>query len=163
MNELQVLECRPIGIIKTPFDSPKGTPIQPPGGKDIEGKIEVFPEFQKGLKDIEGFSHLILLYHCHKAKPFSLLVKPFLDDALHGVFATRAPSRPNSIGLSIVSLIRVEGCDLFIKDVDIVNNTPLLDIKPYVPKFDMRQNVKSGWLESGAEKTEKTHDDGRFS
>ncbi len=163
MDRVQTFEYRPIGIIKTPFDLPKGTPIQPTGGKDIEAKIELFPEFQEGLKDIEGFSHIILVYHCHKAKPFSLLVKPFMDDALHGVFATRAPSRPNSIGLSIVRLVKVEQCNIFIKDVDIVNNTPLLDIKPYVPKFDMRLNVRFGWLESEAEKTEKTHDDGRFS
>ena len=153
----------PIGVIKTPFEAPEGTPIQPPGGATSEGAVEVFPEFRAGLEDLEGFSHLILLYHCHLSGDFSLKVKPFLDDAEHGVFATRAPSRPNSIGLSVVRLIGVTDGELSIRDVDIINGAPLLDIKPYVPKFDVRPEARTGWLETRSYKTESTRDDGRFS
>ncbi len=153
----------PIGIIRTPFEAPEGTPIQPPGGATSEGTVEVFPEFRAGLEDLEGFSHLILLYHCHLSGGFSLKVKPFLDDAEHGVFATRAPSRPNSIGLSVVRLIGMADGELAIREVDIINGAPLLDIKPYVPKFDVRAEARSGWLETRSHKTESTRDDGRFS
>ena len=153
----------PIGIIRTPFKAPEGTPIQPPGGATREGIVEVFPEFRAGLEDLEGFSHLILLYHCHLSGDFSLKVKPFLDDAEHGVFATRAPSRPNPIGLSVVHLIEVADGRLTIREVDIIDGAPLLDIKPYVPKFDVRPGARTGWLEARSDKTESTRDDGRFS
>ena len=159
----QPIIYNPIGIIRTPFETPAGTPIQPPGGATSEGTVEVFPEFRAGLEDLEGFSHLILLYHCHLSGEFSLKVKPFLDDAEHGVFATRAPSRPNSIGLSVVRLIGVADGELSIREVDIINGAPLLDIKPYVPKFDVRPEARAGWLETRSDKTESTRDDGRFS
>ena len=129
----------------------------------MEGYVEIFPEFVQGLKDLEGFSHIILLYHFHLSKPFSLLVKPYLDDELRGVFATRAPSRPNPIGLSIVQLLSIEENILRIRDVDIVDGTPLLDIKPYVPKFDHRENAKIGWMEKNIKELSKSRDDGRFS
>ncbi len=152
----------PIGVIHTPFKTPEGTPIQPPGGKENEGVVEVFPAFVEGLADIEGFSHIYLLYHCHRTSSYSLRVKPFLDDRKHGLFATRAPARPNAIGISVVRLLRVEENRLYIREVDIVDGTPLLDIKPYVPKFDIRAVEKAGWLEKGSEKTETARDDGRF-
>ena len=160
MNEIIV---KPIGIIHTPFKEPKGTPIQPTGARDIEGTVEVFPDYADGLRDLDGFSHLYLLFYCHLSKEHSLLVKPFLDDSLHGVFATRSPSRPNPIGLSIVRLTKIERNLLHIWDVDMVDGTPLLDIKPYIPDVDTREAVRIGWLEKRVGEMLKKRDDGRFS
>lgn len=156
---------RPIGVVRTPFKTPEGTPIQPPGGADAEGTVVLFPEYAPGLADLDGFSHLILLYHCHKCgpPPAGLKVTPFLDQTERGLFATRAPSRPNPVGLSIVRLTAVERNRLRIREVDIVDGTPLIDIKPYVPKFDRREDVRTGWLETRAAATESAADDGRFS
>ena len=153
---------RSIGIIHSPFKEPKGTPIQPNAAKGIEGMIEVFPQYEKGLKDIEGFSHIILIYHLHLSKSCSLEVKPYMDNKLHGLFATRAPARPNPIGLSVVRLIKVERHNLHIKDIDIVDGTPLLDIKPFVPEFSPEDIIKKGWLEKNIRKLPESKDDGRF-
>ena len=152
----------PIGIIHTPFKTPEGTPIQPQGADGVEGTVEVFLEFVDGLADLQGFSHIFLIYHFHLAKPFSLQVKPFLDDESHGLFATRAPSRPNPIGISIVELFNIENNLLHIRNVDIVDKTPLLDIKPYVPDFDARETTKIGWLVEKTENIKTVIDDGRF-
>ena len=149
MNEVNY---KPIGVIHSPFKHPKGTPIQPTVAKGIDGTVEIFPEYVEGLKDIKDFSHIILIYHFHLSKGWSLEVKPFMDDQSHGVFATRAPARPNPIGISIVRLVRVEDNVLHIQDIDIVDGTPLLDIKPYVPEFDMREVEKIGWLEKNIHK-----------
>ncbi len=158
-----MIKYKPIGVIHSPFKGPKGTPIQPTAAKDIEGTVEIFSEFVDGLKDIDGFSYIILIYSFHLIHNKSqLIVKPFMDDNAHGIFATRAPNRPNSIGLSIVKLVKVKKNILYIKDVDIVNNTPLLDIKPYVPKFDQREVKKIGWVEKNDYKLQKSKDDGRF-
>ena len=157
-----VINYRPIGIIHSPFKEPEGTPIQPTAAIGIDGTVEVFQEYAEGLRDIEGFSHIILIYHFHLAQGYSLKVKPFLDDQFHGVFATRAPSRPNPIGLSVVRLIRVEKNLLHIRDVDVVDGTPLLDIKPYVPEFDGRKTEKAGWLAKNLHKLHMLRDDGRF-
>ena len=151
-----------IGKFRSPFKEPEGTPIQPTAEGSTTGKIELLPEYQEGLKDLECFSHLILLYHCHKAGEPDLTVKPFMEDKHHGIFSIRAPSRPNSIGLSIVRLEKIEDNILYIKDVDILDKTPLLDIKPYVPNFDRRDNVKIGWLEENVNKLSSMEDDGRF-
>ncbi|MFW6238216.1 MAG: tRNA (N6-threonylcarbamoyladenosine(37)-N6)-methyltransferase TrmO [Halanaerobiales bacterium] len=151
-----------IGEIKSDFDSPEGTPIQPTAENAGKGKIELLAEYEKGLKDLDGFSHLILIYYCHKAGEPSLRVKPFLEDKEHGVFAVRAPCRPNSIGLSVVRLERVEGNIIYIDDVDILDGTPLLDIKPYVPQFDRREDVKISWLDGNVDKLSEKEDDGRF-
>ena len=156
------INYRPIGVVHSPFTEPKGTPIQPTGARDVEGTVDLFPEYAAGLKDIEGFSHIILLYHFHLAKGVSLEVRPFMDDRLHGVFATRAPARPNPIGLSVVRLVRVEGNRLHIRGVDIVDGTPLLDVKPYVPKFDIHQVTSIGWLEGNMRRLPRARDDGRF-
>ncbi len=134
------IKYKPIGIIHSPFKEPKGTPIQPSGAKGINGTVEIFLEYAQGIKDLEGFSHIILIYHFHLSKKSSLKVKPYLDDEVHGVFAMRGPSRPNPIGISAVRLLRVEGTTLHIQDVDIVDGTPLLDIKPYVPDERSREN-----------------------
>ena len=153
---------KPIGIIHSPYRKPKGTPIQPTAGKNIEGTVEVFPEFAEGLKDLDGFSHIILLYHFHLTAEAKLSVKPFMDDKEHGIFAIRGSARPNPIGLSVTRLLKVEGNILHIGDVDIVEGTPLLDIKPFVPEFDTKQNVKTGWLEKNIYKLQSLKDDGRF-
>ena len=139
------MKVEPIGIIHSPFKNKKETPIQPFKSKAI-GKVEVYKKYEKGLRDIEGFSHLILIYRFHKSRGFKLLVKPFLDNELRGLFATRAPRRPNQIGISIVRLLNIKNNILTVKGIDALDNTPLLDIKPYVPEFAAKTKVKIGWL-----------------
>jgi tRNA (adenine37-N6)-methyltransferase len=153
---------RPIGTIRSPFKDINGMPIQPTGALDIAGTVEIESSYVDGLKDIEGFSHIILIYYFHLSTRYSLKVKPFLDNHLHGVFSTRAPNRPNPIGISVVRLVKVEGCILHIVDVDIVDGTPLLDIKPYVPEFDVRKVDRKGWLSKRAKKVHKKKADDRF-
>ena len=135
---------KPIGVIHSPFTNKKQTPIQPTRSQAI-GRVEVFPEFADGLRDLEGFSHIILLYVFHKSHGYTLRVKPFLDDQLRGLFATRHPCRPNPIGLSVARLLARRENILDIEGVDMLDGAPLLDIKPYVPDFDTRTNVKTGW------------------
>jgi tRNA (adenine37-N6)-methyltransferase len=159
---MEEIRYRPIGIIHSPFKDIKGMPIQPSGAKGIAGTIEVSQEFIEGLKDLEGFSHIILVYHFHQSQGYALSVKPFLDDNLRGVFSTRAPRRPNPIGISVVELIKVEGNMLYIENADIVDGTPLLDIKPYVPEFDSQKTDRIGWLSGKAGKAEKVQSDQRF-
>ncbi len=137
-------------------------PIQPTGAVGTAGRVSVFPEYAAGLKDLQEFSHLFLIYHFHLSKGFDLEVVPFLDKQKRGLFATRAPRRPNAIGLSVVRLVRVEGENLFIEDVDILDGTPLIDIKPYVPAIDVRQVDKSGWLTDKAASLASTRADERF-
>ncbi|HDI78414.1 MAG TPA: tRNA (N6-threonylcarbamoyladenosine(37)-N6)-methyltransferase TrmO [Desulfobacteraceae bacterium] len=161
-SDYSKIELSPIGIIHSPFKEPKGTPIQTATAEDVEGKVEVFKEYMVGLKDLNGFSHIILLYHFHLTKGYSLLVRPYMDDTLRGVFATRAPRRPNPIGMSVVRLTRIEENILYIKDVDIVDGTPLLDIKPYVPDFDIRDVRDIGWLKERMKNLPEHRDDGRF-
>ena len=151
-----------IGIIHSPFKDIQGMPIQPAGARGVKGRIEIKREYVEGLKDIDGFSHIILLYHFHLSKGCSLHVKPFLDNKLHGVFATRAPRRPNPIGISVVNLEKVDGNILHVKDVDVVDGTPLLDLKPYVPEFDIRKVERVGWLSKVASKVYDTKSDERF-
>jgi tRNA-Thr(GGU) m(6)t(6)A37 methyltransferase TsaA len=153
---------RPIGTVRSPFKEPPGTPIQPSASPETQGVVELFPEYQEGLQDLEGFSHLILLYCFHLSQGFSLKVKPFLDEVRRGLFATRAPARPNPIGLSVVRLERIDGTRLYIREVDVVDGTPLLDIKPYVPRFDSRPEANSGWLAENLDRLESARDDGRF-
>ncbi len=154
--------CSPIGIVHSPHKTPEGAPIQPAGARDIRGTVEILPEFEEGLSDLSGFSHLILIYHFHLSGPHKLTVKPFLDKTERGLFATRAPSRPNPLGLSVVRLDGVEKNILHIRDVDLVDGTPLLDIKPYVAKFDRRTPEREGWLEKRSEEVAETTADERF-
>ena len=137
----------PIGVIHSPFTEKSETPIQPSRSQAI-GKVEIYPQFADGLQDIEGFSHLILLYVFHKASDYTLQVTPFLDDQTRGLFATRYPCRLNPIGLSTVRLLSRDAKILEIEGVDVLDGTPLLDIKPYMPEFDIRQNVNAGWYET---------------
>ena len=156
------IDYRPIGVIHSPFTDIEGMPIQPTGASGIRGTVEVFPEFAEGLKDLEGFSHIILLYHFHRAQGSKLVVTPFMDSQPHGVFATRAPKRPNPIGLSIVKLLSIEQNILHIENVDILDGTPLLDIKPYVPEFDQPQADRVGWLEQAKGRVQTKKSDNRF-
>ena len=161
-ENMKEITYKPIGIIRSPFKDIKGMPIQPTAAKGIPGRVEIEPAFVDGLKDIEGFSHIILLYHFHLSEKYSLRVKPFLDSQMHGVFATRAPARPNAIGISVVRLIKVEDNTLHIEDVDIVDATPLLDIKPYVPEFEPREVEKLGWLSNKVNQLKDKKSDRRF-
>jgi len=152
-----------IGMISSPFSRIEGMPIQPLGAEGLVGHIELDPDYAAGLKDIEGFSHLILIYHLHRIEGYSLEVKPFLDTVTHGIFATRSPKRPNAIGLSVVRLLSVDGRRLAFANPDMLDGTPLLDIKPYVAAFDQVQPEREGWFSgrSGLGATVKADD--RFS
>jgi tRNA-Thr(GGU) m(6)t(6)A37 methyltransferase TsaA len=152
----------PIGIIHTPFTDRKGTPIQPRRGRGIKGTVEIFPQYAEGLVDLDGFSHIYLIFHLNRSEGFNLRVVPYLDDTERGVFATRAPRRPNPIGLSVVRLDRIEGTTLHIEDIDILDGTPLLDIKPFIHRFDEPDDIRIGWLEGKADHADDMKDDGRF-
>jgi tRNA-Thr(GGU) m(6)t(6)A37 methyltransferase TsaA len=154
---------KPIGIIHSPLKQPVGAPIQAISAMNVRGTIEVFPKYLRGLKDIEGFSHLIIVYHLHLSRKASLIVKPYLDDVKHGIFATRAPARPNPIGISIVRLTGLNDGMLRVQGLDVVDGTPLLDIKPYIPRFDVRRGVKFGWCESRLGNLRSARADKRFS
>ncbi len=138
---------KPIGTIRTPFTETKGMPIQPAFSRAI-GRVEVLSEYVEGLQDLESFSHVILIYVLHRSEGYLLRVKPFLDDVEHGLFATRYPCRPNPIGLSTVRLLARRGAVLEVEGIDVLNGTPLLDIKPYVPDFDAKTEARAGWYDS---------------
>ena len=157
-----MIEMHSIGVIRSPFKELSGMPIQPAGAAGVLGTVEMSEEYQAGLKDLDGFSHLILLYHFHGSQGYSLEVVPFMDTVPRGLFATRAPKRPNPVGLSIVELDRIEDGLLHIRNVDILDGTPLLDIKPYVPKFDSHPQARAGWLETPGETVAEQRSDGRF-
>lgn len=152
----------PVGIIHTPFKTKEGMPIQPNGAIGIKGQVIVKEKFTPGLCDLDGFSHVILIYHFHKSSGFELLTTPFLDDIKRGVFATRAPKRPNSIGISVVRLLRIEKNILQVENVDMLDETPLLDIKPYIPDFDIHKTEKNGWIENKTNQLNKIKSDKRF-
>jgi tRNA-Thr(GGU) m(6)t(6)A37 methyltransferase TsaA len=143
-----------IGIIHTPFTEKANTPVQGVFTPDSKGEVEVFPRYVLGLRNIEGFSHLILIYHFHLAEGCSLIAKPFLDREEKGIFSIRHFNRPNPIGLSIVQLHKVKGNILEVSEIDILDGTPLLDIKPYIPEFDARHNARRGWYEYASERGE---------
>ncbi|MDY0109843.1 MAG: tRNA (N6-threonylcarbamoyladenosine(37)-N6)-methyltransferase TrmO [Candidatus Krumholzibacteria bacterium] len=148
-----VITYRSIGVIRSGHTVAEKTPIQPVYAADCLGRIEVFPQFAEGLRDLDGFSHIYLIYHFHGAEPPQLLVKPFLQDEERGVFATRAPRRPNAIGLSVVELLRCEGSVLHVAGVDVLDGTPLLDVKPYVGRFDRLATTRNGWQDDVDEET----------
>lgn len=157
------MNLKPVGIIHTPFTKTEEMPIQPSGAVGTKGVVEIFDQFQDGLKDLDGFSHIILIYSFHRSQGYDLEVTPFLDTKSHGVFATRAPKRPNPIGLSIVRLEYIDNGNLYVQNIDVLNETPIFDIKPYVPDFDSPDNVRTGWFEH-SHLTARTHkSDDRFS
>jgi tRNA-Thr(GGU) m(6)t(6)A37 methyltransferase TsaA len=161
--QMKRIQYNPIGTIHSPFKDVKGMPIQPRYWKGIKGIVELKPKYVDGLESIEGFSHIILLYHFHLSLKGSLRLIPFLDVRSHGVFATRAPQRPNPLGMSVVRLVRVKANILYIENVDVVDGTPLLDIKPFVPLFDVYKTDRIGWLSKFARKARHAKSDGRFS
>jgi tRNA-Thr(GGU) m(6)t(6)A37 methyltransferase TsaA len=153
---------KPIGVIHSPFNRLEDMPIQPTSEVSASGIIEIFPEYVDGLKDLAGFSHLYLLYHLHQVRQSNLIVTPFLDSEPRGIFATRAPRRPNPIGLSLVELARVENNRIYVNRVDVLTETPLLDIKPYVPEFEHLHEVRIGWLEQVKGRLHSQKSDARF-
>ena len=158
-------ELQQIGTICTPFCDLINMPIQPKGAKDTFATIEIKPELQEGLKDLAGFSHLYLIYYFHKVKETKLCVVPFNDmtGTARGVFSTRVPVHPNKIGLSVVELVKVEDNIVTIKGIDVLDGTPLLDIKPYIENFDKAEGiVKSGWMEASPTEVENRRSDARF-
>ena len=156
-----IIEYRPIGIVHSPFTEQEGTPIQPSRAKGAKGTVEVFSEYAEALSDLDGFSHIYLLCHLHRSDGFKLKVVPYLDTVPRGLFATRAPRRPNPIGLSIVDLIAIEGNELTVENIDLLDGTPVLDIKPFVDQFDERREVRTGWLEQARARRDRADD--RFS
>lgn len=152
----------PIGYFNTPHTDVRGMPIQPPGAAGVHGSITVLPEFRDGLHDIEGFSYLIVLYHLHEICGFELTVTPFLDNSPHGIFATRSPKRPNPMGLSVMRLLDVQGDTLLLDNVDVLDGTPVIDIKPYVPDFDVWPARRVGWFEGKSGNATSVRSDDRF-
>jgi tRNA-Thr(GGU) m(6)t(6)A37 methyltransferase TsaA len=154
---------KPIGQIFTPHFDIQNMPIQPIAAEGVKGYIKLLPEYIDGLKDLEGFSHITLVYHFHKIEGHELVVTPFMDTEQHGIFATKAPKRPNAIGISTVKLIKIEGNILHIEQVDMLDGTPLIDIKPFYPRYDNRENVSIGWLEKNKNiPIDKLRSDERF-
>jgi tRNA-Thr(GGU) m(6)t(6)A37 methyltransferase TsaA len=156
------IRYNPIGTIHSPLKKSSKAPIQPVCASHTEGTVEVFPRYAPGLKGLSGFSHIFLIYHFHLARRTSLTVKPFLDNIEHGVFATRAPVRPNPIGISVVRLRKIRGTTIWVQDLDVLDGTPLLDIKPYVPQFDARRATRIGWFKHSIHKLNRTFADERF-
>ena len=152
----------PIGTIHSPHKSIEDMPIQPKGASEVVGHVIVDEKYIDGLHDLDGFSHIYLLYSFHKAARTEMHVVPFMDDQARGVFATRSPLRPNHIGISIVKLIRVKGNKVFVKGIDILDGTPLLDIKPYIEEFDVVKDCVSGWMQASDEQVRKKRSDERF-
>jgi tRNA-Thr(GGU) m(6)t(6)A37 methyltransferase TsaA len=152
----------PIGVIHSPFTEIENMPIQPKGAAGVEGTVHLHESYIEGLKNLEGFSHIYLIYVFHKVQRISLTVTPFMDSTERGVFATRSPVRPNHIGLSIVQLIKIENNILTVKGIDILDETPLLDIKPYIKNFDSVEGSLSGWMAASEEEVAKKRSDGRF-
>ncbi len=157
------IQYEPIGVIRTPFDDPNGMPIQPAGESSARGTVELEDEYKAALADLNGFSHCILLYHFHAGDDgYSLRPTPFLDDTDRGLFATRAPSRPNPIGLSVVGVESVDGSEVTVSGIDVVDGTPLLDVKPFVGAFDVPGESTDGWISNVRADVETTAADDRF-
>lgn len=154
---------KPIGVIHSPFHNMEDMPIQPSSESSGLGAVEIYAEFVDGLKDLSGFSHIYLLYHLHKMRQSRMLVTPFLDTESHGIFATRAPSRPNPIGMSLVKIVSIKDNSIHVDHVDILDGTPLLDIKPYIPEFENVHDVRIGWLEQAKGQISIRKSDRRFS
>ncbi len=154
---------RPIGIVHSPFDCVEGMPVQPPGAAGVEATVEIYPSYAQALEGVDGFSHIILIYYFHRVSGEELEVVPFLDPKSRGVLSTRAPTRPNHIGLSVVRLQWREQETLHVKNVDLLDNTPVLDIKPYVPDFDHCEPDSTGWYADASHSVEATRSDDRFS
>jgi len=144
---MEEIKLNPIGVVHSPFKEPSGVPKDSIDGMNYQGTVEIFPQYKDGLKDLDGFSHIMLLFYFHKSEYYHLISKPYLDDHPRGVFATRSPHRPNLIGLSVVKLLRIDDNILYVRGIDMIEETPVLDIKPYIPEFESNEGIKIGWLE----------------
>jgi tRNA-Thr(GGU) m(6)t(6)A37 methyltransferase TsaA len=156
------IKLKAIGTIHTPFKTIENMPIQPSAAKHITGTIEIFPEYAEGLSDLDGFSHIYVIFHLHRSSGHKLKVIPFLDTVERGVFATRSPARPGAVGLSVTEIVSVNGNIIEIRGVDMLDGSPVIDIKPYVPEFDEYTEIRKGWLEGKAGNAPKTLSDERF-
>ena len=159
---METITLSRLGLIHTPFTTLAGMPIQSVGAKGIAGWIELDPRYADGLRDLDGFEYIHLIYHLHQMSEAKLIVMPFLDNTPRGVFATRSPKRPNALGLSVVRLVGVNGTRVDIEDVDMMDGTPLLDIKPYVPAFDVRTTKRIGWFAGKINHIDQIRSDDRF-
>jgi len=144
---MEEIKLKPIGVVHSPFKEPSGVPKDSTDGMDYQGTVEIFPQYKDGLKDLDGFSHIIILFYFHKSEYYHLISKPYLDDHPRGVFATRSPHRPNLIGLSVVKLLRIDDNIIYVRGIDMIEGTPVLDIKPYIPEFESNEGIIIGWLE----------------
>ena len=158
----EAIRYQPVGIVRSPFTRQEGMPLQSVAARDVRGQIEIDPRLAPGLRDLDGFSHLHLITHLHRGAPGGLEVKPYLDDTVRGIFATRSPRHPNPIGLSVVRLLSITGTVLEIAGVDLLDGTPVLDIKPYVPEFDSVAAERTGWLHDAASRVHQVRADSRF-
>ena len=152
------MQVKPIGVIHSPYKQARGTPVQPAFAKGEKGTVEIFPEYKEALKDLDGFERIWLIFWFDRSSAYRLKVIPYMDKVERGLFATRAPARPNPVGLSCVKLTNIEDCTLFVEDVDMLDGTPLLDIKPYVPRFDSFADSGHGWLKHRDERRQKADD-----
>jgi len=144
---MEEIKLNPIGVVHSPFKEPSGVPKDSIDGMNYQGTVEIFPQYKDGLKDLDGFSHIIILFYFHKSEYYHLISKPYLDDHPRGVFATRSPHRPNLIGLSVVKLLRIDENIIYVRGIDMIEGTPVLDIKPYIPEFESNEGIIIGWLE----------------
>jgi tRNA-Thr(GGU) m(6)t(6)A37 methyltransferase TsaA len=156
------IHYEPIGVLHSPHKDIANMPIQPSGADGIAGTITLDEQYVEGLKDLAGFSHIYVLYHFHQARAAQLTVTPFMDKESHGIFATRAPRRPNAIGLSVLRLTGIIDRQLQVENVDILDGTPILDIKPYIPDFDHVTTEQIGWLDQSENDVKKHRSDNRF-
>jgi tRNA-Thr(GGU) m(6)t(6)A37 methyltransferase TsaA len=156
------MTIEPIGTIATPFTALEQMPIQPKGAADVEGRLILDPEYAEGLKDLEGFSHVYVIYHFHEATRTELTVTPFMDTRQRGVFATRSPLRPSHIGMSVTRVVAITDNIVTVKGIDVLDGTPLIDIKPYIPQFDSVENVRTGWMTKDAQSVKTATSDNRF-
>jgi tRNA-Thr(GGU) m(6)t(6)A37 methyltransferase TsaA len=161
-NSMNQIIIEPIGILHTPHEQIEGMPVQPAGAAGVTGKAVLKPELIEGLTDLDGFSHATLVYYFHKAEGYVLMPIPFMDTKPHGIFATRAPKRPNHIGMSTVRILSVEDGVITFDGADMLNGTPLIDIKPYFPKYDNPGETRSGWLETAVHAQCNVKSDNRF-
>jgi tRNA-Thr(GGU) m(6)t(6)A37 methyltransferase TsaA len=159
---MEQVSIQTIGIVHSMFKQQTGTPIQPTAAKEIKGTIEIESKFKDGLCDLDGFSHIVILFGFHLSQDYKLKVTPYLDDRPRGLFSTRAPKRPSQIGMSIVRLDKIEDTTLHITGVDMLNGTPVLDIKPYIPKLNPDGEIKIGWLENAQKQFDHKKADDRM-
>ncbi len=161
-ERVETIGYQPVGVVRSPFTQLGGMPLHTVAARDVRGQIEIHPQFAPGLADLDGLSRLHIITHLHRSAPGGLGVVPFLDDTSRGIFATRSPRHPNPIGLSAVRLLAINGATLQITGIDLLDGTPVLDIKPYVPAFDAISAERNGWLQGMAESVHHVKADGRF-